>query len=201
MKKLVFFSVLFVLSCNKGKTGNFNGLLIDYKTNYSADEYDSFFNGFNKKSEFKINKLESVNEITLEFLKILQEFKFIKSGLLVLERKDDQNSKIHKATLINNANLLGIHWMNLMKVTKKRYRRCAFFWEEDNIDNFKELLYNQVAFQKKAQNYINKIGREMLKNYSIRFDDIDCNSGLTRIDKQEFEDRLNNDTWIVKTNF
>ena len=201
MKKLIFFSVFLVLSCNKGETGNFNGLLIDYDTNYSTDEYNSTFNGFNKKSEFKINKLESVNEITIEFLKILQELKFIRSGLSILERNNNQNSRVYKARLIDNANLLGLHWMNLLEFTKNRYRRCDFFWEEDNIDNFKELLYNQVAFQKKAQNYINKIGSEMVKNYSIRFDDIDCNDGLTRRDKQEFEDRLNNDTWIVNTNF
>lgn len=201
-KKILFtFIFLTILACDKGQPNHFEGILIDYDKQYNEESITLTIADFDEKSKMKIDKLESVEDLTIEFLNVLEELKFIYSGLLVLEKKTDKNSKTYKARLIINANLLVSHWTNLLNFAKGRYRTCDVWWQDNNIDNFKQLLYNQVAFQQKAENRIGQIGIEMMINYSFEFDDIDCNDGLSDKDKKNFREKLDNDNWVVKTNF
>lgn len=182
-------------SCNSSQPNYFEEMLVDYNTDYKEEWVKSHLESINEKSKTRINKLESIEDLTIEFSHVLEEWKFIYSACLELEGREN-TEKIKIERLAINASILDEHWENLMDISKRRYRSCDSFWKESNIHNFKELLYNQIVFKKKAINTI-----EQLTNYNISFDDIDCDNGLSDIDINNFKERFDKDLWVVTTNF
>ena len=208
MKKLIYLLIVFLTfsACDMGQPNHFEELLIDYKSGYDQEWLTSHLENIDEKSKTRINKLESVEDVTTEFLYVLEEWKFIYSGQLNFTEigtrvyKKDSNSKNQLTRLALNTHILANHWENLMEHCRRRYKNCDSWWEKNNINNFKELLYNQGAFKRKAEGTLSQLARSMI-NSGLEWDDIDCNGGLSDIDKENFRDRLDKDSWVVPTNF
>jgi hypothetical protein len=202
-RKIIFLLIVFltVISCDKGQPNHFGEMLIDYDERYNKENFNIYLESSEEKSKIRIEKLVNVEDITNDFLKILEEWKFIYSALLVLKSSNDELSLAYKGKLLLNAKVLGMHWDRLMKLSKSRYRTCDSWWIESNIDNFKEVLYNQRAFQIKALDFIESLGYDYLQNYYIQFDDIDCMNGLSDIEMKKFIERFENDNWTTNTKF